>query len=95
MSSFDFWKGANFKLKLEKLMVIGTMINLNLKACHKSKRMTRLRNLFGLLNVNYRKRLGSIILKFYDELKEKLNRTITGVRSVRDVDKVDIGLSKR
>ena len=43
INPFDFWKGANFKLKIRKVDVIGTTTNLNLKACQQLlKMMTRL-----------------------------------------------------
>ena len=68
-------------------MVIGTMINLNLRACLKSKsQMTGIKSIWSsqyplkpFVDPNF---------KTYDELKEKLNRTITGARSTETVDEV-------
>ncbi len=36
INPFDFWQGANFKLKLKKVQVTGTMTHLNLIALHHS-----------------------------------------------------------
>ena len=37
VNSFDFWEGANFKLKIRKVDSSGIMINLNLKTVSRVK----------------------------------------------------------
>jgi SPX domain protein involved in polyphosphate accumulation len=71
-------------------MVIGTMTNLNLKVFHKLMlKDDKIKSIWKQQHP-LKPFLDPSNFKTYDELKEKLNRTITGVRSTTTADKVDL-----
>ena len=90
VNPFDFWKGANFKLKIRKVdgywnydksefEAVGPVAEDDEKIKSIWKQQHALKPFLDPSN-----------FKTYDELKEKLNRTITGVRSTTTADKVDL-----
>ena len=90
VNPFDFWKGCNFKLKIRKVdgywnydksefEAVAPVAEDDEKIKAIWKTQHALKPFFDPSN-----------FKTYDELKEKLNRTITGVRSTTTADKVDL-----
>ena len=90
INPFDFWKGANFKLKIRKVdgywnydksefesVSQAAVDDEKIKAIWKQQHP--LKPFVDLSN-----------FKTYDELKEKLNRVITGTQSTVTVDEVDL-----
>jgi hypothetical protein len=90
VNPFDFWKGANFKLKIRKVdgywnydksefEAVSPLAEDDEKIKSTWKQQHALKPFLAPDN-----------FKTYDELKEKLNRTITGVRSTTTADKIDL-----
>ena len=90
INPFDFWKGANFKLKIRKVdgywnydksefEGVSQMLDTDEKIKSVWEKQYALKPFVDPSN-----------FKTYDELKEKLNRVITGTQSTVTVDKVDL-----
>jgi len=90
VNPFDFWKGANFKLKIRKVDGYWNYdksefepVSQIAESDEKIKQIWKSQHALKPF-------LDPSNFKSYDELKEKLNRTITGVRSATTVDKTDL-----
>ena len=90
INPFDFWKGANFKLKLRKVDGYWNYDKSEFEG------VSQLKESDGDIKAIWEKQyplkpfVDPSNFKTYDELKEKLNRVITGTQSTTTVDEVDL-----
>jgi hypothetical protein len=90
VNPFDFWKGANFKLKIRKVDGYWNYDKSEFEAVSPlAEDDEKIKSVWGQQHA-LKPFLDPSNFKTYDELKEKLNRTITGVRSTTTADKVDL-----
>ena len=90
VNPFDFWKGANFKLKIRKVDGYWNYDKSEFEAVSAvAEDDAKIKSTWGQQHP-LKPFLAPDNFKTYDELKEKLNRTITGVRSTTTADKVDL-----
>jgi hypothetical protein len=90
VNPFDFWKGANFKLKIRKVDGYWNYDKSEFEAVSPVAEDDEKIKAIWKQQHALKPFLDPSNFKTYDELKEKLNRTITGVRSTTTVDKVDL-----
>ena len=90
INTFDFWKGANFKLKIRKVDGYWNYDKSEFEG------VTPLKESDDDIKAIWEKQyplkpfVDPSTFKTYDELKEKLNRVITGTQSTATVDSVDL-----
>ena len=90
INPFDFWKGANFKLKIRKVDGYWNYDKSEFEG------VTPLKESDDEIKAIWEKQyplkpfVDPSNFKTYDELKEKLNRVITGTQSTATVDSVDL-----
>ena len=90
INPFDFWKGANFKLKIRKVDGYWNYDKSEFEG------VSQLKESDGDIKAIWEKQyplkpfVDPSNFKTYDELKEKLNRVITGTQSTATVDTVDL-----
>ena len=90
INPFDFWKGANFKLKIRKVDGYWNYDKSEFEG------VTPLKESDDDIKAIWEKQyplkpfVDPSNFKTYDELKEKLNRVITGTQSTTTVDEVDL-----
>ena len=90
INPFDFWKGANFKLKIRKVDGYWNYDKSEFEG------VSQLKESDGDIKAIWEKQyplkpfVDPSNFKTYDELKEKLNRVITGTQSTTTVDEVDL-----
>jgi len=90
MNPFDFWKGANFKLKIRKVDGYWNYDKSEFEGVSQIKESDdQIKSIWSTQHP-LKPFLAPDNFKTYDELKEKLNRTITGVRSAQTADKTDL-----
>ena len=90
VNPFDFWKGANFKLKIRKVDGYWNYDKSEFEAVAPvAEDDEKIKSIWKQQHA-LKPFLAPDNFKTYDELKEKLNRTITGVRSTTTADKVDL-----
>jgi hypothetical protein len=90
VNPFDFWKGSNFKLKIRKVDGYWNYDKSEFEAVSAvAEDDAKIKSIWGQQHP-LKPFLAPDNFKTYDELKEKLNRTITGVRSTTTADKVDL-----
>jgi hypothetical protein len=90
VNPFDFWKGANFKLKIRKVDGYWNYDKSEFEAVSPiAEDDKKIKSIWKQQHA-LKPFLDPSNFKTYDELKEKLNRTITGVRSTTTADKVDL-----
>jgi len=90
INPFDFWKGANFKLKIRKVDGYWNYDKSEFEGVSQIKESDdQIKTLWSTQHP-LKPFLAPDNFKTYDELKEKLNRTITGVRSATTADKTDL-----
>jgi hypothetical protein len=90
VNPFDFWKGANFKLKIRKVDGYWNYDKSEFEAVSPvAEDDEKIKSIWKQQHA-LKPFLDPSNFKTYDELKEKLNRTITGVRSTTTADKVDL-----
>jgi hypothetical protein len=90
VNPFDFWKGANFKLKIRKVDGYWNYDKSEFEAVSPlAKDDEKIKSTWKQQHA-LKPFLAPDNFKTYDELKEKLNRTITGVRSTTTADKIDL-----
>ena len=94
VNPFDFWKGANFKLKIRKVDGYWNYDKSEFEAVSQIKEGDEDNKKLWSSQHPLKPFLAPDNFKTYDELKEKLNRTITGVRSTTTADKVDLHLNQ-
>ena len=90
MNPFDFWKGANFKLKIRKVDGYWNYDKSEFEGVSQIKENDEQIKTIWSSQHPLKPFLAPDNFKTYDELKEKLNRTITGVRSAQTADKTDL-----
>ena len=90
INPFDFWKGANFKLKIRKVDGYWNYDKSEFEGVSQIKESDEDIKTLWSSQHPLKPFLAPDNFKTYDELKEKLNRTITGVRSATTADKTDL-----
>jgi hypothetical protein len=90
INPFDFWKGANFKLKIRKVDGYWNYDKSEFEGVSQIKENDEQIKSIWSSQHPLKPFLAPDNFKTYDELKEKLNRTITGVRSAETADKTDL-----
>ena len=90
VNPFDFWEGANFKLKIRK--VDGFWIYDKSEFEQISKLKSTDKEIDAVWKSQYALKpfIDSSNFKSYDELKEKLNKVLTGTRSTESVADIDL-----
>ena len=94
VNPFDFWKGANFKLKIRK---VDGYWNYDKSEFEPVKAIAESdENIKAIWSKQYALTpfLSPSNFKSYDELKEKLNRVITGTRNTATVESADLPSAK-
>ena len=90
INPFDFWKGANFKLKIRKVDGFWNYDKSEFEAVSQIKDSDdEIKTIWGK-QYPLKPFLDPSNFKTYDELKEKLNRTIMGSRTATDVSQTDL-----
>ena len=91
INPFDFWKGANFKLKIRKVDGFWNYDKSEFEAVSQIKDSDdEIKTIWGK-QYPLKPFLDPSNFKTYDELKEKLNRVITGTgNSAETVEDVDL-----
>jgi len=90
VNPFDFWKGANFKLKIRKVDGYWNYDKSEFEPVTQvAESDERIKEIWKSQHA-LKPFLDPSNFKSYDELKEKLNRTITGIRSAGTVDNTDL-----
>ena len=90
INPFDFWEGANFKLKIRKVDGYWNYDKSEFEG------VSQLKESDGDIKAIWEKQyplkpfVDPSNFKTYDELKEKLNRVITGTQTTTTVDEVDL-----
>ena len=90
INPFDFWKGANFKLKIRKVEGYWNYDKSEFEGVSQLKESDNDIKAIWEKQHPLKPFVDPSNFKTYDELKEKLNRTITGVRSAETADKTDL-----
>ena len=90
INPFDFWKGANFKLKIRKVDGYWNYDKSEFEGVSQLKESDN--DIKAIWEKQYPLKpfVDPSNFKTYDELKEKLNRVITGTQSTTTVDEVDL-----
>ena len=90
INPFDFWKGANFKLKIRKVDGYWNYDKSEFEGVSQVKESDD--DIKAIWEKQYPLKpfVDPSNFKTYDELKEKLNRVITGTQSTTTVDEVDL-----
>ena len=90
INPFDFWKGANFKLKIRKVDGYWNYDKSEFEGVSQVKESDD--DIKAIWEKQYPLKafVDPSNFKTYDELKEKLNRVITGTQSTATVDTVDL-----
>ena len=90
INPFDFWKGANFKLKIRKVDGFWNYDKSEFEAVAQIAKDDD--TIKGIWTRQYPLKpfLDPTNFKTYDELKEKLNRVISGTKSTETVENVDL-----
>ena len=90
INPFDFWKGANFKLKIRKVDGFWNYDKSEFEAVAQIAKDDD--TIKGIWTRQYPLKpfLDPTNFKTYDELKEKLNRVISGTKSTGTVESIDL-----
>ena len=90
INPFDFWKGANFKLKIRKVDGFWNYDKSEFEAVSQIKDSDdEIKTIWGK-QYPLKPFLDPSNFKTYDELKEKLNRVITGTGNSATAEDVDL-----
>jgi hypothetical protein len=90
INPFDFWKGANFKLKIRKVDGYWNYDKSEFEGVSPvAEDDDKIKSVWEK-QYALKPFVDPSNFKSYDELKEKLNRTISGTRSTATVDKTDL-----
>ena len=90
INPFDFWKGANFKLKIRKVDGYWNYDKSEFEAVSQvAESDDKIKEIWSK-QYPLKPFLAPDNFKTYDELKEKLNRVITGTQTTTTVDDVDL-----
>jgi hypothetical protein len=90
INPFDFWKGANFKLKIRKVDGYWNYDKSEFEGVSQVKESDDEIKAIWEKQYPLKAFVDPSNFKTYDELKEKLNRVITGTQSTATVDTVDL-----
>ena len=90
INPFDFWKGANFKLKLRKVDGYWNYDKSEFEGVSTIKESDDQIKAIWERQHSLKQFVDPSNFKTYDELKEKLNRVITGSQSTVTADQVDL-----
>ena len=90
MDAFDFWEGANFKLKIRKVDGYWNYDKSEFEPVSKLKDTDDEINKIWQSQYALKPFIDPSNFKSYDELKEKLNKTLTGQRSTESVEDIDL-----
>jgi len=90
INPFDFWKGANFKLKLRKVDGYWNYDKSEFESVSQIKESDDQIKAIWEQQHSLKQFVDPSNFKTYDELKEKLNRVITGSQSTVTADQVDL-----
>jgi len=90
INPFDFWKGANFKLKIRKVDGYWNYDKSEFEGVSQVAETDDSIKAIWLKQYPLKPFLDASNFKTYDELKEKLNRVISGSRNTETVDKTDL-----
>ena len=94
VNPFDFWKGCNFKLKIRKVDGYWNYDKSEFESVSQIKSTDEDIKKIWKSQYALKPFLDPSNFKSYDELKEKLNRTITGIRSADTVEKTNLPSKK-
>ena len=90
INPFDFWKGANFKLKIRKVDGFWNYDKSEFEAVSTiAEGDDKIKDIWSK-QYPLQPFLATDNFKSYDELKEKLNRVLSGTRSAETVEKTDL-----
>jgi hypothetical protein len=87
---FDFWEGANFKLKIRKVDGFWNYAKSEFEQISKVKTTDDEIDKIWKSQYALKPFVDPTSFKPYDELKEKLNRVLTGTRSTESVEDIDL-----
>ena len=90
VNPFDFWEGANFKLKIRKVDGYWNYDKSEFEPVSKLKDTDDEINKVWQSQYALKPFIDPSNFKSYDELKEKLNKTLTGQRSTESVEDIDL-----
>ena len=90
INPFDFWKGANFKLKIRKVDGYWNYDKSEFEGVSQIKESDDDIKAIWETQHPLKPFVDASNFKSYDELKEKLNRVLTGSRVTETVDNVDL-----
>ena len=90
INPFDFWEGANFKLKIRKVDGYWNYDKSEFEGVSQLKQADDQIKAIWEKQYPLKPFVDPSNFKTYDELKEKLNRVITGTQSTTTVDEVDL-----
>ena len=90
INPFDFWKGANFKLKIRKVDGYWNYDKSEFEGVSQIKESDDQIKAIWEKQYPLKPFVDPSNFKTYDELKEKLNRVITGTQSTATVDEVNL-----
>ena len=90
INPFDFWEGANFKLKIRKVDGYWNYDKSEFEPVSKLKDTDDEINKIWQSQYALKAFVDPSNFKSYDELKEKLNKTLTGQRSTESVEDIDL-----
>jgi len=90
INPFDFWKGANFKLKIRKVDGYWNYDKSEFESVSQIKESDDQIKAIWEKQHALKPFVDPSNFKTYDELKEKLNRVITGTQSTVTVDEYDL-----
>ena len=90
VNPFDFWEGANFKLKIRKVDGYWNYDKSEFEQVSKLKPTDEEIDAVWKSQYALKTFIDPSNFKSYDELKEKLNRVLTGTRSTESVADIDL-----
>ena len=90
VNPFDFWEGANFKLKIRKVDGFWNYDKSEFEQISKLKSTDKEIDAVWKSQYALKPFIDSSNFKSYDELKEKLNKVLTGTRSTESVADIDL-----
>ena len=90
VNPFDFWKGANFKLKIRKVDGYWNYDKSEFEPVSRLKPTDEEIDKIWKSQYALKPFIDPSNFKSYDELKEKLNKTLTGQRSTESVEDIDL-----
>jgi len=90
VNPFDFWEGANFKLKIRKVDGYWNYDKSEFEQVSRVKPSDEEIDALWKSQYALKPFIDPSNFKSYDELKEKLNKVLTGIRSTESVEDIDL-----